>query len=209
MKVETYEVISVDEHNGDVVNELVSEEALALIEALDLGGQRGLLAERKVSGETVTTRNPYRRMTQEEMNIFTTLMPNRHVLARYDEGPLPLRVLQVAAHAKELYDELQVWAPEPGRDDPILVGVEGGSNYGHGARVGGKLFLLARWGEHLDELDTLRAKAKQSILARTKAEIAEARSGLASFEAGLEAKIDGYLHGGRDASEHVSVSLSR
>lgn len=40
MKTETYEVISLDEQNGEILNELVSEEALALIETLGLEGQQ-------------------------------------------------------------------------------------------------------------------------------------------------------------------------
>ena len=43
MKVETYEAISLDEQGGEIINELVSEEALALIESLDLDGQRELI----------------------------------------------------------------------------------------------------------------------------------------------------------------------
>src|SRR4051812_13224919 len=126
MKVETYEAISVDEQNGTVLNEIVSEEALALIESLGLSGQRGLIDTRKVDGEEVQVRIPYRRVTSEELAVFSALMPNRVDLAAYADGPIPLRVLQVAAHARSLdffTSGIEVWCPEPGRDDPVLVGV--------------------------------------------------------------------------------------
>jgi hypothetical protein len=203
MNVETYEVISIDEQHGSVINEQVSEEALALIETLGLQGQRSLIETRTLDGEEVQTRNPYRLMTGEEQAIFGTLMPNRVKLADYRDGPIPLRALQVAAHAKALdcFDDIEVWCPQPGRDDPILVGVTKATAEN---RWRGELRLLARWGDEvLLSLDELRDKAKPIIASRLRAAIAKARGSITAFESGLDDKIDAYLHGGENETAHI------
>lgn len=207
MKVETFEAISLDvARDGSVVNEQVSEEALALIETLDLGGQRSMLQKKNVGGEEVVVRNPYRRMSAEELAIYSVLMPNRVELAKYSDGPIPLRALQVAAHAQSLdcFDKgLEVWCPQPGRDDPLLVGVRKGQ---YDSR---ELYMLARWGDELLELVELRAKALPIVLAKVRGDIAKAKGELASFEAGLEDKVTAYLCGAPNDHMFVSVGFAR
>lgn len=208
MKVETYEAISIDEQDGRVVNEEVSEEALALIESLDLGGQRALIQKRIVAGEEIQTRNPYRLITTEELAIFGALMPNREKIEDYDGGPVPLRVLQVAAHCKtaDLFTKIEVWCPAPGRDDPVLIG--------YAARTkeswrGEQMFLLARWGEELQSLDELRVKARGIVAARMRSAIAKAETELSNFKGSLDAKIDAFLHGEPEETVYVSLTLGR
>jgi hypothetical protein len=203
MKVETYEAISLDEQNGEVVNEAVNEEAMALIETLGLKGQSALLSEREVAGQTVTTRNPYRRMTKEEQHIFGVVMPERTELREYRDGAIPLRALQIAAHAVDLFNSVEVWHPEAGRDDPILVGVNG-QKYSPQ-----ELFLLARWGNELCSLDELRTKAAAILTARMRAKVAEARGAVERFGSSIETSIDAFLHGERTAPEFVSLSLEQ
>ena len=206
MKVETYEAISVDEQKGTVINEVVSEEALALIESLGLEGQKSLVETREVGGEEVQTRFPYRKMTREEQAVFGAVMPHRTRLHSYSDGPIPLRALQVAAHAQSLnfFDHVEVWHPEPGRDDPVLVGCK--KNAGG---WGLDLYLLARWGDELVSMDDLRQKAKAVIVARAKSAIAKARAQLTGLEGGLEEKVESFLLGGDDESIYVNVGLSR
>lgn len=205
IKVETYEAISLDVQGENVVNELVSEEALALIETLDLEGQRTLTQHKTLGDEEVVVRNPYRMITREEQAIFGALMPNRVKLAEYGDGPIPLRALQVAAHAKSLdfFDKgFEVWCPQPGRDDPVLVGLKRGK-YGVA-----DIYLLARWGAELLSLDELRVKAQGVILAKARAAIAKARADVAAMEGSLEARIDNYLRGGNEDTVWVGISLS-
>lgn len=204
MKVETYEAISIDVGaDGAVTNEVVDAEAMALIEQLGLKGQKELLTEREVGGETVTTRNPYRLITAEERAIFMAIMPRRTKLDAYGDGPVPLRVLQVAAHATELFDLLEVWHPAPGQSDPVLVGINGS------AFMPRETFILARWGDELCSLDELRAKAIPVIRARMKAAVAKARAEVATFEAGLDEKIEDFLHGATQSSVFVTLSFER
>jgi hypothetical protein len=202
MKVETYEAITVDEQNGSVVNELVSEEALALITSLDLAGQRTLLETKKVAGEEVVTRNPYRQITAEERAIYRAILPRTVDLAKYADGPIPLRVLQVAGHAKGLFPVLQIWCPaDPQMPDPLLIGRDSPSTWS------GNDFILARWGDILEPLDVLRVSAKRILLARLKADIAKARAGVTAFESGLDEKLDAYLLGG-EAERNFGHTLS-
>jgi hypothetical protein len=194
MKVETYEVISLDEIDGTVVNEVVDEEALLLIDQLNLTGQQSLVKDVVVDDEVVVKRNPYRKMTGEEAAIFNTLLPRHVKLTDYNDGPIPLRVLQVAAHAKELFDELQVYCPsDPRAPDPLLVGIMGGRSYADNPLSGGEIFLLARWGEILEPLDDLRKKARVIIVAKVRATLAANKGKIAQLEASLGEQVDSFL----------------
>lgn len=137
MQVETYEVTELD-----ATGELECEaDAVNLIEELGLTGQQEL-----ISGHGKTKqRMPYRKMTAEEFRVYDTIFERKANIKTYGDEPIPLRVLQVAAHAKDVYDELQVWhKPNADIKDPILVGVKKGAGYGER-----ELFLLARWGDIL------------------------------------------------------------
>jgi hypothetical protein len=194
MEVETYEVISLDEQGGDIINETVSEEALALIESLGLGGQKALVERHTADdGEEVETRWPYRVLTAEETNIFATLFPVRTPIAKYQDGPIPLRVLQVAAHAKEMGLALFVLHPENGvrMDDPVLVGERAGR-----VRTWEReRFLLARWGDELVSLDELRAKAEVKLSARWRLAAEQARAGLHMFADHVDLHVRAFLVG--------------
>lgn len=204
MQVETFEAISLDEQNGAIVPEEVNEEALALIESLDLGGQRQLLTEREVEGQTVIVRSPYREITAEEIAILGTILPRRVRLEQYSDGPIPLRVLQVAAHAKEHFSVLEVWCPEKASDpDPLLVGHKGMRFH-----ADDQTCILARWGEVLVPLEELRAKAQQILRAKARQGIAEARASLDKFAATVDADIDVMLNGGRAPSYAETITLS-
>lgn len=192
MKVETYEVITIDEQSGAFINEEVSEEALTLIESLGLEGQKELIQERSVGSETVVTRNPYRQMTAEEAAIFGAILPRHVGLSTYSDGPIPLRVLQVAAHARELFDTIEVWCPaEPQQPDPLLIGLKG-ENWR------AQRFLLARWGEVLEPIEVLRDRARDILGARMRLEIAKAKNAIATMEASLEERLNAYLRGERE-----------
>src|SRR4051812_6016244 len=92
MHVETFEC-------GEVSHEPTeaSEEAIGIIEALGLQGQKTFVASR--DGK-MPARVPYRLMTAEEVAVYATLCPVAKCIRDYDSSPIPLRVLQIAAHAK-------------------------------------------------------------------------------------------------------------
>jgi hypothetical protein len=197
MKVETYEVT---ELTTDGEQPLMDEQSIALIEELGLNGQRTFITERTVYGEdTVTTINPYRLITREESNVFRACFPMETAVERYEGGMIPLRVLQVIAHARTALPrnaKLVVWHPEDSTTrDPVLVAVPTDGNHDT------KTYLLARWGEALDTMTTLKTMARQKLRASSKRALAEAKSKIAVFEATLEAQIDAHLEGERTESQ--------
>lgn len=165
MLVETFEQTEVD-HEGQPECE---PEAVALIEKLGLEGQQKLV-KRDESGES--KRTPYRKMTKEEMFVYRQLCPKVSKLKSYADGPIPLRVLQVAAHAHHLFDEVEVWsAQDSDVKDPVLVGINrspgqfGGTDYSH--------FLLARWGDELEAFPVCLAKAIEKFRAAYKSKASQ------------------------------------
>jgi hypothetical protein len=135
MLVETFEATELD-HEGTPECEA---EALELINSLGLEGQRELLTE---SREGVV-RCPYRKMTQQEAWAYGVICPKVSPLKKFSDGPIPVRVLQVAAHANGLFDEVEVWsAKDADIKDPVLVGIK---KKGYER----ERFLLARWGDEL------------------------------------------------------------
>jgi hypothetical protein len=160
MKVETFECQETMEESMEL--EL---EAVNLIQNLKLEGQMSLIKKTE-SGSDV--RCPYREFTKDELFVYNTLCPEKIPVERYTASPIPVRVLQVIAHAKsiEMFDRILVWDKESVQmKDPVLVG-EIGNQYASDK----KQFILARWGEELDEFPYLLKKAakihKDKILAK-------------------------------------------
>lgn len=169
MLVETYEV---EEVKTEIGNLAADSEAAELINKLGLEGQSSLLNK-----ETVT-RFPYRKMTKEEGFVYSVLCPKKTELAKYSEASIPLRVLQVAAHAKDtaFLDEMVVLYPENADiKDPVLVGYK---------KVGYEThqYILARWGTELEPLSKLLPIA----LEKRKGQL---RAKLCQFKAKIEAEL--------------------
>jgi len=158
MQIETYEVTEVD---ADGKKEDCAE-AIALIEKLNLEGQREMLSPEK------DARCPYRKMTKEEGFVYGTLCPIKTVIQKFKDEPIPLRVLQVAAHADSLgiYRTIEVWHPESADiKDPVLVGTIGEQ---YGTR---EFYILARWGETLEAFDVLKVQAVKVFRALIKGKL--------------------------------------
>ena len=162
MLVETFEVTEVD---CTGVPE-VEAEALEIIEKLGLEGQKKLVTKDE-SG--VESRCPYRKMTAEEKFIYQTLCPTESTLHDFADSPIPVRVLQVAAHAVDLFDDVLVWSAENADvKDPVLVGRNG--SYGNH-----EFFMLARWGEVLEPLSNLKIAATEVAREKIKTRLQDIR----------------------------------
>jgi len=166
MIVETFEV---EESKDEMALLAADSEACELIEKLNLVGQLGL-----TDTETVT-RFPYRKLTKEEGLVYGLLCPKRTAIEAYRDGIIPLRVLQVAAHANETgyLDSLIVWHPENADiKDPLLIGtkkvVTGPASYQYDTEQ----YLLARWGTELPSFDELKKLAKKMWINSTKLKLA-------------------------------------
>lgn len=180
MKVETYEV---EQENTEIAQLAADGESAMLIEKLGLNGQKTLM------NTDTGTMLPYRLITKEENAVFSTLFPIKTRIEEYKSGPIPVRVLQVAAFVKELGRSdmkiLEVWHPEDAKDDPVLVAREESWR--------GTIYLLARWGQALLSFDELREKAVEKLKAvcvgKLKKARAEVESELAHVEDSIRAKM--------------------
>jgi hypothetical protein len=162
----------------------IAEEARALIEKLDLDGQRELS---KPKNETPgNARNPFRKMTAEEVFVYGQICPQKTSLREFKEEPIPVRVLQVAAYAKELdvFKELVIWhRTSPAVLDPVLVGMMVNPKR---SWLDGDPFILARWGEVLEEFPALVKSALELWRAAVSEKLATAKSEIDSALAGLD-----------------------
>lgn len=162
MQIETYEI---EEITGEAGQMAADAESIELAERLGLEGQKTL-----TKPETLT-RIPYPKITALQRLVFTTLFPTKTTVESYSEGIIPLRVLQVVAYCREnhLYSRLEVWHPEPGKVDPVLIGTNRASEYHSGDD-----FLLARWGDSLQPFEKLIELAKVKWLAGKRLQITKA-----------------------------------
>jgi hypothetical protein len=146
MEVETFEATELDEF-GCAEDR---DEAERLVYELGLEGQ-----DRFLGKDDSSSGNPYRKMSSEEFTVYSALMTQRTELHRFSDGPIPLRILQVAHHAKDFFGSIFVWhCPNADIKDPVLVGVNGN-------QFNGEFFLLARWGDVLIPFDQLRSLASK------------------------------------------------
>lgn len=149
--------------------------AIALIDKLGLDGQRELVLRTEDKSE----RMPYRRMTAEEKWVYEKFLPNKTTLKEYKRDTIPLRVLQIAAHATELncFNEIKVWYPKD-YTDPLLVGYikQGQYNFDE--------YMLARWGESLRPYKEIKEFVGELFKSQYKGKIKELQK---LFEGGLAA----------------------
>lgn len=183
MQVETYEIEDATSAASAMAND---SEAMELIEKLGLTGQQ------RISNPETATRIPYRAMEKREMVVYKALCDCSKPLESYDADAIPLRVLQVAALAKEtdmFNGGLHVWYPAEARiDDPVLVGVV--KIHPHADHpeqwmrniTSEKFYMLARWGKTLLPFEKLEEMAVKMLRTRRitqlKKAIKEAQSAL-------------------------------
>lgn len=154
-----------------------SEEAVRLMEELGLEGQKSLVTKSEKSGRD--TRCPYREMTKDEAYVYKVLCPEETALSQYSRSPIPLRVLQIAAHANDLgiFKKLVVWDRKSAVvKDPVLVA------YGKPSPGDWRdsMWILARWGEELEAFTVLSKRA----LSAKRAEIVDGLQRIANSIAG-------------------------
>lgn len=189
MQVETYEQIEVTSEPTAAPD----AEAIALIEQLGLNGQRSLIAPQEPGSKAAVI--PYARVTAEESDTYAVLFPTAVYAEDYDAGPIPVRVMQVIAHARELGLRCVIWYPSDAvrRDDPILVGYQKDSP--HGARYldRPKALLLARWGTALRPFPDLKreaaAIARESLLAKLSKTKREMEADLAALASASDSAV--------------------
>jgi hypothetical protein len=149
--VETYDMLELD-INLEVESD---PEAVAIIEEMGLTGQQDLVND-------TGGRQPYNRLTADQLIICATLFPSRARLSDYKEGPIPYRVLKEAQVAKKHFKFLYVFYDTPAEiKDPVLVGAHSEiySWSDNPTRDYAEAHLIARWGDALESWGDLMAKA--------------------------------------------------
>lgn len=182
MQVETYEIEDASSEASAMANDA---EAIELIERLGLSGQQ------RITNKETVTRIPYRAMEAREMLVYRALCEEDKPLEDYSADAIPLRVLQVAALAKEtgMFQKLRVWYPSEARiDDPVLVGVA--QRHPHADHpeqwmrnlTSDTFYMLARWGKTLlpfEKLEELALKmCRTRRISQLKKAIQEANTAL-------------------------------
>lgn len=186
MEIQTYEI---EEHTTEGRDPFeVEAEAQALIDELGLEGQQKLYGPDE-DGVATRTRIPYRRMTQEEARVYGVLYPEQTKVSTYRAGPIPLRVLQVIAHGRTMFDRLEVWGPTTEDPDPILVGYLKGDN------VREDRYLLARWGDALEPFEVLYERAQARLTRDWKAKAEQVIAECQAFIATPGGAVGKYLAG--------------
>lgn len=156
--VETFhmEEVSVDQRSLEV-----EPDSIALIERLGLSGQQSLICPPTPQQVVSTsTRIPFRRMKADESIVYQTLCPQRFKVEDYSVQPIPYRVLKLISDCRDngWFAALQIWDAEQAVvRDPVLVGF---TKNGYAQE---SPFILARWGEHLDEFPALLKQAVEKI----------------------------------------------
>ncbi len=188
MVVETYEVEEVAKQTVEQC-----DEAKALVEELGLQGQAKIYSP---PDDAAPSAFPYRKMTAQEAFVYRQLLPSKTKLSDYADGAIPLRVLQVAAHVNKLMAgrancELQVWHPKNADvKDPLLVMREG---YEWGSHSN---FILARWGDVLEEFSVLANHAKAMYKAQCLAKLEEAKQQIEVWIRAADSKVHEHYNGG-------------
>lgn len=198
MQVETFEVQEVQQC---ATNAEALETVKGFIDSLGLEGQAKFYGV----GQEQSTICPYRKITAQEKMVYKTLCPVEVGIGKYAEGPIPLRILQVATHAKTVLEsgcELVVWHPANGDiKDPVLLGkIKVGTWDYH-------YYLLARWGEVLEEFAVLQAHAVKITVEELKAQADRAQAELTGALASLEAMATSAILKGNEP--HISLMVSR
>lgn len=193
MKIETYEI---EPQSTDIATLAADGEAREICEKLGLEGQLSL------SNNESQTVFPYRVMTKLEQLVFELHCPNHTKLRDYKSEAIPVRVLQVAAHATDckFLHHIRVWHPEDSRLDPVLVG--------YTSEYGGTLYLLARWGAVWKDFSILVKEAKAIWKQRRLAAIKRAEQDISMVKACLDTDADSLFSTGSSSSIKNSIYLT-
>lgn len=183
MKIETFEQIETDNEAETMAHDAAS---LELIERLGLSGQ---LAQ---TDKKTITRNPYRQMREDENFVYRVLCPNAFKPESYSASPIPLRVLQILAWAKDsgLFIKLEIWdAKHASVKNPVLVGYCKNPESSWVEDI----YILARWGAELLPIEVLFQDAFKKWHADRLAKLSKMKADVSAALAGHEASVTPYV----------------
>jgi hypothetical protein len=178
----------------------ISQESSALVESLGLTGQQTYYSPDPDPSVNTRILFPYKRMTPEEIKVYSHMYPQQESIVDYDSGPIPLRVLKLIEENRVHFPSsarnnetgwMEIWGPQVEDPDPILVALikdpENTWTTHH--------YLLARWGESLRPFSDIRADVFQRIKEKWEAKAQEVIVECDAFLQNPSAKINQYLSG--------------
>lgn len=186
------------EASPEVLQALVEDgETALLIEKLGLKGQSELYKPHEDGQFNI---HPYREISAEELVVFSTMFPEKCSVENFKTSPIPLRVLQIIEHVRSLnlpdMAYLEVWAPKPGKVDPILVARK--------TYYQSPIFLLARWGSALEPFVALKAKAVKQIAQKYRSQLEDAKNIIAQRLLNIDAHVMANTNEGKETSLYIT-----
>ena len=161
-----------------------TDEAIALIEKLGATGQEGYY---KPNESPI----PYRKMSKLEYAVYKACLPVRDNIDKFNAGPIPLRVLQIGAHATSMLEgTLVIWHAGVGKDDPLLT-------LRQGNEWNGEYYLLARWADELEEFSVLIERAADELTIKARSELAKMKSEIDGWGGSLRDHVLSRLREGK------------
>lgn len=168
--------------------EIYTEENQDLLtEVDDLERWKEIVDELGLSGQDKLTKDgkspiPFPYMTDAMENTYEVLCPTKTNLTEYEDGTIPLRVLDVIAlcHREGYFEEIKIWHNKKDAD-PIAVGTAPG-----GESWNKKRFVIARWGDELCSFTELQQRAvkvlKETKLPEIKRRVEEGQNIIKTFD---------------------------
>jgi hypothetical protein len=155
-KIETFE-------QSEVARPTVEQDDAERTRAIELATELGLtnqvaLHSPKTDDKTqIIAAFKWRLMTMSERLVYGILCPDHTPLDRFEGEPIPVRVLEVIREAKPHFERgFEIWHRSEVTKDPVLVGCKPG-----GAETWREpiRYILARWGDELEDFGILAQKA--------------------------------------------------
>lgn len=151
------------------------EETVKLLTEMGLDSQLALYTKEEKVYKSLF---PFCIATNEQLFVYRSHFPHTSSIGDYKD-PIPLRVLEVLKLAKDSgkFTAFEVWHNNTGsyKSDPVLVGKISKSQYEW------DFYLLARWGDALEDYSSLRASACKKYAAKLQANLATVTATLVSF----------------------------
>jgi len=135
------------------------EEWTKTVEELGLEGQKELAQPGK-------SPIPFQPMNAIMQTVYKILCPKSESVKSYKASTIPLRVLSLIALAEKegYFKEIDIWHADD-KPDPIAVGYVKGRYYTD------EVFILARWGDELQDFPALEAKARKIFRERVQSKM--------------------------------------
>lgn len=160
----------------------------------------------EITPESTEQKLQFNKFKRDEHGIYQILCPS-HKSFKAEQilgmKHIPERIIEVVERSRDMFYEFEIWEAESASEkDPILLGREKtlDKDGKERDRWYDEIYLLARWGQELENFDVLKKRAIESLSEPVKIELMK-----------IKAKVDFYLSDVplfmRDAIKNGSTSI--